>query len=263
MTDENKYRDIVQNGEDAPDAVPRADEAMLLNLQLPKKLVTILEEFARRLDFSVPVLVNRWLDDRIRHERDKLKRVGHTIYPKEFLSRCHRAGKYGAVCTLCGVTVDRGALYRIYDGETQEGGFHRAPACLKCAWVKQCEEAAPRVSMGTKIGNSTIDAEAPTGQELKDIIEANSVKGTPRLGMDKLMRTIGGALLSIGVEKSSDLGKMVQGFDLATKRLASEGVVRICQQADMIRAEFEDGAVEEYSQMEILVGFDPGEKTNG
>jgi hypothetical protein len=54
--------------EDAPDAVPRAKEAIQINIRLPRQMVEILKEFARRSDISYEVLIKRWLDERIRQE---------------------------------------------------------------------------------------------------------------------------------------------------------------------------------------------------
>ena len=55
-----------------PEAVPRYAESTSINLRMPSKMLEILQEFARREGISVQVLINRWLDDRIRRERDKL-----------------------------------------------------------------------------------------------------------------------------------------------------------------------------------------------
>jgi hypothetical protein len=57
---------------DAPDAVPRAKESVAISLRLPVKMVAILKEFARRERIGYQVLMKRWLDERIREERDRL-----------------------------------------------------------------------------------------------------------------------------------------------------------------------------------------------
>lgn len=66
-------REITPAGwEDAPDAVPRASESVAISIQLPRQLVAILEEFARREGIGYHALMKRWLDDRILHERERI-----------------------------------------------------------------------------------------------------------------------------------------------------------------------------------------------
>jgi hypothetical protein len=60
--------------EDAPDAVPRAKESTQINIRLPNQMIQILQEFARRSGVSYEVLMKRWLDERIRQERETLRR---------------------------------------------------------------------------------------------------------------------------------------------------------------------------------------------
>ena len=60
--------------EDTPDAVPRAQEATAISIRMPKALLTILKKFAEREGIGYQVLIKRWLDDRIREERDRLRR---------------------------------------------------------------------------------------------------------------------------------------------------------------------------------------------
>jgi len=62
--------------EDAPDLVPGAGQSEAVSIRLPKRLLAILEEFARRKGIGFQVLVKRWLDDRIRKEYEQLKQ-GH------------------------------------------------------------------------------------------------------------------------------------------------------------------------------------------
>src|SRR5437870_3670778 len=59
--------------EDAPDAVPRAKESTQINIRLPRPMVEILKEFARRSGIGYQVLIKRWLDERIRHEREHIR----------------------------------------------------------------------------------------------------------------------------------------------------------------------------------------------
>jgi len=59
--------------EDSPDAVPRARESTQINIRLPCKMVDILKEFANREGIGYQALMKRWLDERIRQERDRLR----------------------------------------------------------------------------------------------------------------------------------------------------------------------------------------------
>jgi len=90
------------------------------------------------------------------------------------------------------------------------------------------------------------------------VIWNDAVKAkAPRLGMDKIIRTIGECLCSFMNEgEQVSLGMMPQAFDLATKRLAKDGVTSTYQHADMIGVEFEDGTREEYSQRQIIMKAD-------
>lgn len=60
--------------EDATDAVPRAREATAISLRMPTALLTVLKKFAEREGIGYQVLIKRWLDDRVREERDRLRR---------------------------------------------------------------------------------------------------------------------------------------------------------------------------------------------
>jgi predicted DNA binding CopG/RHH family protein len=59
--------------EDAPEAVPRAKESTQINIRLPLQMVEILKEFARREGIGYQVLMKRWLDERIRQERERFR----------------------------------------------------------------------------------------------------------------------------------------------------------------------------------------------
>ena len=54
--------------EDSPEAVPRAGESVLISIRLPRQMIVILREFAKRAGVGYEVLVRQWLDDRIRQE---------------------------------------------------------------------------------------------------------------------------------------------------------------------------------------------------
>ena len=57
---------------DAPERVPKQKESVSITVRVPSRMLEILKEFARREDIGYQVLMKRWLDDRIRVERDKL-----------------------------------------------------------------------------------------------------------------------------------------------------------------------------------------------
>src|SRR5712691_354459 len=57
--------------EDATDAVPGAKASEAISLRLPKPMLAILKEFARRHGIGYQVLIKRWLNDRILQEREK------------------------------------------------------------------------------------------------------------------------------------------------------------------------------------------------
>jgi predicted DNA binding CopG/RHH family protein len=61
--------------EDAADAIPRAREATAISLRMPTALLTVLKKFAEREGIGYQVLIKRWLDDRVREERDRLRRA--------------------------------------------------------------------------------------------------------------------------------------------------------------------------------------------
>jgi predicted DNA binding CopG/RHH family protein len=60
--------------EDAPDAVPRSEEAQAISIRMPKKLLVILKKFAEREGIGYQVLMKKWLDDRVRVERDRMRK---------------------------------------------------------------------------------------------------------------------------------------------------------------------------------------------
>ncbi len=61
--------------QDAPEAVPRAAESIAISIRLPRKMLTILKEFADRAGIGYQVLMKMWLDERIREEAQKRKPV--------------------------------------------------------------------------------------------------------------------------------------------------------------------------------------------
>jgi predicted DNA binding CopG/RHH family protein len=76
--------------EDAPNAVPRAKESVAVSIRLPRQMVEILREFARRTGIGYQVLMKRWLDERIRQERERFREEQERIrrelaqYPPTF-----------------------------------------------------------------------------------------------------------------------------------------------------------------------------------
>lgn len=67
--------------EDAPEAAPRAAESVAVSIRLPKKLLAILKECARRQGIGYQVLMKRWLDERV---RDEYQRLGWARHPVQF-----------------------------------------------------------------------------------------------------------------------------------------------------------------------------------
>ena len=70
--------------EDATDVVPRAKASESISLRLPKPMLAILKEFAKRADIGYQVLIKRWLDDRIRAERDQREQLGAASHATGF-----------------------------------------------------------------------------------------------------------------------------------------------------------------------------------
>jgi hypothetical protein len=62
--------------ENAPDAIPQAKASESISLPLPKPMLAVLKEFARREGLSYQALIKRWLDDRIRVEQQRQCRTG-------------------------------------------------------------------------------------------------------------------------------------------------------------------------------------------
>ena len=62
-----------RNWSDSPEAIPRVKASTMISLRVPAQMLTILKIFARREGIGYQVLLKRWLDDRIREERGKLK----------------------------------------------------------------------------------------------------------------------------------------------------------------------------------------------
>jgi hypothetical protein len=58
---------------DDPSAVPRAQEATAISIRMPTALLALLKRFAEREGIGYQVLIKRWLDDRVRAERDQLR----------------------------------------------------------------------------------------------------------------------------------------------------------------------------------------------
>ncbi|HET7505385.1 MAG TPA: CopG family antitoxin [Kofleriaceae bacterium] len=54
-------------------AVPRAQEATAISIRIPRALLALLKKFAEREGVGYQVLIKRWLDDRLRMERERLR----------------------------------------------------------------------------------------------------------------------------------------------------------------------------------------------
>ncbi len=62
-----------QGWEDAPSAVPRAAASKAISIRLPVPMLQLLRGFAERDGIGYQVLIKRWLDDRLRTERRRLR----------------------------------------------------------------------------------------------------------------------------------------------------------------------------------------------
>jgi hypothetical protein len=58
--------------QDAPEAIPRVGLSKAISIRIPAPMLAILKAFARREGIGYQVLMKRWLDERIREEREKL-----------------------------------------------------------------------------------------------------------------------------------------------------------------------------------------------
>jgi predicted DNA binding CopG/RHH family protein len=58
---------------DDPSAVPRAQEATAISIRMPNALLVLLKKFAEREGVGYQVLIKRWLDDRVRAERESMR----------------------------------------------------------------------------------------------------------------------------------------------------------------------------------------------
>ena len=70
---------------DAPSAIPRIRSSTPISLRVPTQMLKILKLFAEREGVGYQVLMKRWLDDRIREERDELaaQQPGRTFWGME------------------------------------------------------------------------------------------------------------------------------------------------------------------------------------
>ena len=89
MTDEELAREARRwdarettpgNWEDSPEAVPRTGESVAISIRIPKDMLSILKEFAKRKGVGYQVLMKKWLDDRIREERVVIREKQQTIH---------------------------------------------------------------------------------------------------------------------------------------------------------------------------------------
>lgn len=84
--------------EDAPEKLPRAGESEAISIRLPKIMLTVIKEFAKREDIGYQVLIKRWLDEKTLEERDAyLTRIGRrkpmpTTMPMPKTDRDHSDG---------------------------------------------------------------------------------------------------------------------------------------------------------------------------
>ena len=75
---------------DAPDAVPRSAERAAVGIPVSKRTLAVLEAFARREGVGCGALANRWLDERIIKERERLDRAARAKQPMPQSSESRR-----------------------------------------------------------------------------------------------------------------------------------------------------------------------------
>jgi hypothetical protein len=68
---------------DAPEAVPRQGETASISMRVPKAMLNILREFARREGVGYQVLMKRWLDQRIREEAKSVQRRAVVVHLRQ------------------------------------------------------------------------------------------------------------------------------------------------------------------------------------
>ena len=72
---------------EAHEAIPRAASSTLISIRVPAQMLGVLKAFAQREGVGYQVLMKRWLDERIRRERDALAaRQPVSLYQPEFIS---------------------------------------------------------------------------------------------------------------------------------------------------------------------------------
>jgi predicted DNA binding CopG/RHH family protein len=69
---DNRRRDVSEFT-DAETGVAREQEATAIGIRMPKALLALLKKFAEREGVGYQVLIKRWLDDRVRLERERLR----------------------------------------------------------------------------------------------------------------------------------------------------------------------------------------------
>jgi len=67
---------------DDDEAVPRAHEATAISIRIPNALLALLKKFAEREGIGYQVLIKRWLDDRLRLERERLRGLSPAGSPR-------------------------------------------------------------------------------------------------------------------------------------------------------------------------------------
>jgi hypothetical protein len=68
---------------DDPEAVPRAGETVSISVRLPRVMLDLLREFARREGVGYQVLMKRWLDARLREEARAIRRQARVVVLKD------------------------------------------------------------------------------------------------------------------------------------------------------------------------------------
>jgi hypothetical protein len=113
---------------DAPDAVPRAKESVSISIRLPRLMVEILKEFARRSGIGYQVLMKRWLDERIRQERKRLRQEQERLRRERERTQCPPTFRLASPTFLAQAAVfDASSVSDLAIAAVEEGEASRTP----------------------------------------------------------------------------------------------------------------------------------------
>jgi hypothetical protein len=83
---------------------------MQISIRLPRQMVAILKEFARRSGIGYQVLMKRWLDERIRQERKRLRREQQRLRRAREREQCPPTIKLASPIFFSSVAAFQGSV---------------------------------------------------------------------------------------------------------------------------------------------------------